>query len=54
MSVIEENDRWIARDLSEDFIDAEAELDIGEIKGAVSIQVDEGRHTQKWEDQIRY
>ena len=36
MSVIEENDGWIARDLSEDFgIDAEAELDIGEIKGEI-------------------
>jgi hypothetical protein len=36
MSVIEENDAWIARDLSQDFgIDAEAELDIGDIKGAI-------------------
>jgi hypothetical protein len=36
MSVIEENDAWIARDLSEDFgIDTEAELDIGEIKGEI-------------------
>jgi hypothetical protein len=36
MSVIKENDAWIARDLSEDFgIDTEAELDIGEIKGEI-------------------